>query len=153
VSIRRAGPADAGEVLTVQRAAWVSEAWLHGTVDLPPLRQTLDGVLADLERQVALVAVDGHRIVGIVRASADAGRWHIGRLGVVPDRQGEGIGRSLLIAIEAEAPDDVHTFALFTGPHSRDNVAFYERAGYCTVPSTDGLIHLHKPRRPDVARA
>jgi hypothetical protein len=36
VSIRRADPADAGEVLTVQRAAFVTEAQLHDDPHLAP---------------------------------------------------------------------------------------------------------------------
>jgi len=37
VDIREAGPNDAGEVLTVQRAAWVTEAQLHNAPSMPPL--------------------------------------------------------------------------------------------------------------------
>ena len=37
VRIERADVADAGEVLTLQRAAYVSEAQLHGDPFLPPL--------------------------------------------------------------------------------------------------------------------
>ena len=142
--IRSAVLADAGEIFTVQRAAWVTEAQLHDALDLPPLTQTLSELTAELPQLCALVAVEGHRIVGIVRARRVDDVWHIGRLGVVPDRQGAGIGRRLLAAIEAAAPPEVMTFALFTGPKSRQNVAMYERAGYRRVDSDDGLIHLRK---------
>ena len=37
----RLGVADAGEVLTLQRAAYVTEARAHGDLDLPPLLETL----------------------------------------------------------------------------------------------------------------
>lgn len=147
ITIRTAEESDAGEILTVQRAAWVTEAQLHNSLDLPPLTQTLADLRIDLRRQHALVAIDGHRIVGIVRASARDGVWHIGRLGVVPDRQGEGIGGRLLSAIETAAPEHVHTFTLFTGPKSLGNIAFYERAGYRRTDSDDGLVHLHKGRQ------
>lgn len=152
-TIRAAVSADAGEMLTVQRAAWVSEAQLHGTTELPPLTQTLAELQDELETRHALVAVDGHRIVGIVRAFRDDDVWRIGRLGVVPDRQGAGIGSRLLAAIEGAAPPDVRAFALFTGPRSARNVTLYERAGYRRVPSGDGLIHLRKERRSGQARA
>ena len=144
VTIRSAVPADAGEILTVQRAAWVTEARLNGTTELPPLTQTLAELEAEFETYRALVAVEGHRIVGIVRARQEGPVWHIGRLGVVPDRQGAGIGPRLLAAIEAAAPPDVQVLALFTGPKSLRNVALYERFGYRRVRSDDGLIHLHK---------
>jgi len=130
----------------VQRAAWVTEAQLHGTADLPPLTQTLAELQAEHDRQCWLVAVEERRIVGIVRAYRADGLWHVGRLGVVPDRQGAGIGSRLLSAIEDAAPSDVRGFALFTGPKSSRNVALYERAGYRRVSSDDGLIHLGKDR-------
>lgn len=63
---------------------------------------------------------------------------------MVPDRQGAGIGRHLLAAIEQAAPAGVRVFALFTGPRSSRNVAMYERAGYRRIASNDGLIHLSK---------
>ena len=95
-----------------------------------------------------LVAVDGHRVVGSVRASAAGGDWWIGRLVVVPDRQGAGIGRALLDEIERAAPPSVHTFVLETGPKSAANIRLYERLGYQQVPATGVLIRLTKQREP-----
>jgi GNAT superfamily N-acetyltransferase len=146
VDVRSAAPADAGEILTLQRAAWVTEAQLHDALDLPPLTQTLQGVREDLATQTVLVAVDGYRIVGTVRARLHAGVWHIGRLGAVPDRQGEGIGSVLLAAIEAAAPNGARAYELSTGPKSNRNIAFYERRGYRQVPAEDDLVHLRKDR-------
>ncbi len=40
--------ADAGEVLTLQRAAYITEAQAHGGFDLPPLRQSLAELPAEL---------------------------------------------------------------------------------------------------------
>ncbi|HEY7046761.1 MAG TPA: GNAT family N-acetyltransferase [Jatrophihabitantaceae bacterium] len=147
VEIRRAGPADTGELLTVQRAAWVTEAQLHDAPSMPPLTETREEIVRAVETQTVLVALDGHRLVGAVRAHARERVWHVGRLGVAPDRQGEGIGSRLLRAVEELAPDDVDAFELFTGPRSAHNVRLYERHGYRVVPSDDGLIHLTKPRR------
>ena len=39
--LRAIAPGDAGEVLTLQRAAFVTEAQAHGDPALPPLTQTL----------------------------------------------------------------------------------------------------------------
>lgn len=146
VDIRPATLDDAGEILTVQRAAWVSEAQLHDAPNMPPLTQTLDGVREDIKNQIVLVAYDGHRIVGTVRAQLYRDSWHIGRLGAVPDRQGQGIGSVLLAAIEANAPTEAVAFELFTGPKSVRNIAFYERRGYRRVPGDDELVHLRKER-------
>jgi hypothetical protein len=41
-------PGDAGEVLTLQRAAFVTEARAHRDHDLPPLTQTLAELRAEL---------------------------------------------------------------------------------------------------------
>lgn len=43
-------PADAGEVLTLQRAAFVQEALIYGTPDMPPLTQSLDELRGELEQ-------------------------------------------------------------------------------------------------------
>ncbi len=105
--------ADAGEVLTLQRAAYITEAQAHGDLDLPPLRQSLaelSAELADLDA-FALGWRDGNgRLVAAVRARlADAAqsRAEIGRLPVAPDRQGQRLGTHLLAAVEAELPSGV----------------------------------------------
>ncbi len=47
---------------------------------------------------------------------------------VAPDLQGAGLGRSLLAAIEAEAPAEATSYALFTGARSLRNQRMYKRA-------------------------
>jgi methylmalonyl-CoA/ethylmalonyl-CoA epimerase len=147
-TIRTAEPADAGEVFTVQRAAFVAEAQRHDNPHLPPLTQTLDEVREDIDTQTVLVAHEGSRIVGTVRGVPIGPAWYIGRLAVAPDLQGHGIGRALLGAIERAAPAGTSEFTLTTGPKSTDTVRFYERQGYRTVPAPDDLIHLTKARNP-----
>lgn len=49
--IRPALIGDAGEILTVQRAAFVAEAQSHGDPWLPPLTETLDAVAAAIDRK------------------------------------------------------------------------------------------------------
>jgi predicted N-acetyltransferase YhbS len=146
LSIRRARAADAGEVLTVQRAAFVTEAQLHDDPHMTPLTQSLDEVRAVIDADTVLVAVDGARIVGSVRARSDGGVWQIGRLVVAPDRQGAGIGTALLTAIERLAPEDATAYSVETGPKSVQNVRLYERHGYCQVPNDSILIRLTKDR-------
>jgi predicted N-acetyltransferase YhbS len=145
LSIRRADPADAGEVLTVQRAAFVTEAQLHDDPHMTPLTQSLDQLRAVIATDTVLVAVDGTRIVGSVRARLDGGdAWFIGRLVVAPDRQGAGIGTALLAAIEGLAPAEATVFSVETGPKSVQNVRLYERHGYRQVPNDSILIRLTK---------
>ncbi len=44
--VRTATPGDAGELLTLQLACWVAEAFSNDTLDIPPLREDLDDVRA-----------------------------------------------------------------------------------------------------------
>jgi ribosomal protein S18 acetylase RimI-like enzyme len=148
VPIRRAEAGDAGEVLTVQRAAFVTEAQLHDDVHMAPLTQTLDEIRAAIATTTVLVATEGPRIVGSVRAHAAEGAWHVGRLAVAPDRQGRGIGSALIAAIESLAPADLDRITLTTGPKSEPNIRLYERHGYRQVPNDTILIRLTKYREP-----
>lgn len=145
-------PPDAGEVLTLQRAAFVTEAQRYGDPFLPPLTQTLDDLVAELAGP-GIGIRDGSRLVGAVRWVVTDGVAHIGRLMVVPDRQGQGLGTRLLRAVETTAEADA--YELFTGHLSVESIRLYEREGYTIVRRTtprDGvsLVHLRKEvRRQD----
>src|SRR5829696_252305 len=91
-------PDDAGEVLTVQRAAFVSEALIYGSVDMPPLTQTLEELEAELRDAEGWVARKDGRLVGAIRTREDGRMLLIGRIAIAPDQQGSGIGRALLEA-------------------------------------------------------
>ena len=93
---------DAGEVFALQRAAFIEEAHLYQTVDTPALTQTLDELKAELAPNSGCVALAGSRMVGSVTARMDGQLLRIGRLAVVPDMQGRGIGTRLLKAVEAD---------------------------------------------------
>src|SRR5690625_677983 len=102
VDIRRAGPEDAGELCTLQRAAFVDEAQDFGDPFILSLTEGLDRVrrlLAD-EHTLALVAVNGHRIVGSVRARVVDSSAVLTRLAVAPDLRRRGIARLLLERVE-----------------------------------------------------
>ena len=149
--IRGIRPEDAGEVLTLQRAAFVQEALIYGTPELPPLTQGIDELRAELEDNLGRVALDATRMVGAVRARLDGPLLLIGRLVIAPDRQGEGIGSTLLAAVERAGRDAGATAAeLFTGSLSAANLRLYEREGYAEserVPGDDGIeqVFLRKP--------
>ena len=129
------GPAevtDAGEVLTVQRAAFLAEGALNDSFTLPPLVETLDEVRAALTDPdtVVLVARLGHRLVGSVRARVTGRTGHIARLSVAPDLQGHGLGARLTGAVEEALAGRVDRFELFTGATSEANLRLYRRLGY-----------------------
>jgi GNAT superfamily N-acetyltransferase len=140
---------EAGEILTLQRAAYVSEAQLYGDVRLPALTQTLDDLRTEIGRSLCLKATIDGRLVGAVRARVDGEVMHIGRLIVAPDLQGRGIGTLLLRTVEGRAPDGVRRLALFTGHLSAANLRLYEHHGYVeTRRESLGpdvvLVHLEK---------
>ena len=134
VHIGPIGPGHAGEVMTVQRAAYLQEARRYGAWDLPPLVETLDEVRAHLgDGTPALGAFDGTRLEGSVRSRVDGERMEVARLSVAPDVQGGGVGRKLLHMISAKAPEGVNVVWLFTGAESEGNLRFYESAGFVRV--------------------
>jgi ribosomal protein S18 acetylase RimI-like enzyme len=151
IVIDPARPEDAGELMTVQRAAFLIEGELNDSFTLPPLTETLDEVRKAIESDtVVLVARLGHRIVGSVRGIATDGTGHVGRLSVAPDMHGRGIGRDLMAAIEAALADRVRRYELFTGATSENNLRMYRRLGYHDIgwrpaAAAPGIAYLEKP--------
>ncbi|MGN9809819.1 GNAT family N-acetyltransferase [Micromonospora sp. BQ11] len=149
--IAPATPLDAGEILTVQRAAYLTEAQRYADPFLPPLTETLEEVRAAIAgARTVLTARIGPRLVGSVRAHVEAGVAHVGRLAVAPDQQGHGVGGRLLRAVEAMYAARVDRFALFTGADSEQNLRLYQRHGYRVVghrSDANGvrLVLLEKP--------
>ncbi len=128
---RPAVRADAGEILTLQRACWLDEAQANAALDIPPLQESYDDVAAGLATYTTWVLRVGGRLVGSVRAHSEPdGTWFVGRLMVAPDLRGHGLGRWMLERIEDQAPPDAPGFALITGAGSERNLRRYRRAGY-----------------------
>lgn len=146
----RAEPADAGEILTLQRAAYVIEARLYREWDLPPLVETVEEVAEAIGRTTVLKAVRGGRIVATGRARQDGATVHLGRFAVAPDLQGRGLGSRLIAALEATAGPGTERFELFTGMDSEPNLRLYKRCGYTEYRRGPGLpgielVYLEKP--------
>jgi GNAT superfamily N-acetyltransferase len=118
---------DAGQLLTLQRAAYTSEAQIYRDPFLPALTQTLDELRAELAGPALGIDAE-RRLVGAVRWTVDGDTAHIGRLVVAPDLQGKGIGTALLRS--AEQASGATRFELFTGHLSEANIRLYEREGY-----------------------
>jgi GNAT superfamily N-acetyltransferase len=131
----------AGEVLTLQRAAYVGEAMIYDQF-LPPLFETLDEVTGVLGSDITVLGIrDGGRLIGTVRIKPDG---EIARLAVAPDRQHEGLGTRLLQA----AIERGGTW-LFTGDRSNANLRLYGKHGFeethrQAVPGHE-LVYLKLP--------
>jgi ribosomal protein S18 acetylase RimI-like enzyme len=123
---------DVGELLTVQRAAFLRDAQLYRDPFLPSLTQTEEGIRNEMldPNRVFLVAKYGARLVGSVRAVRKDRTAHISRLMTAPDLEGRGIGGSLLKAIETRMSSDVDVVELSTGKKSVANIEMYRRHGY-----------------------
>ncbi|MCP2344163.1 GNAT superfamily N-acetyltransferase [Nonomuraea roseoviolacea subsp. carminata] len=129
MEIQRAAEADAGEILTVQRAAYVTEAQLYGDPFIPPLVESVEQVREAIRAGVVLKAVDGGRVVGSVRGRLSGATCLVGRLVVAPDQQGRGLGTALLRTLHEQVPE-ASAFDLFTGHLSEGNLRLYRRLGY-----------------------
>jgi PncC family amidohydrolase len=148
VRLRRIRPSDAGDVLTIQRAAFVSEAQIYGDPGTGPLTQTLAELEAELSAGAGWVAVRRGRLVGALRYREDGDLLLIGRIAIAPDMQGEGLGRRLLAAAEQNSP--AREAELFTGSHSDANRRLYEECGYVEserIEHGDGTAQIFLRKR------
>lgn len=126
--ISRADESDLQEILGLQYLAYQSEAALFGSREIPPLKQTLDEVLAEYRSGIILKMVQDGRIIGSVRAREQNGTAYIGKLMVHPTHQRRGYGAALLAEIEGCFPQK--RYELFTSTRSADNLRLYQKAGY-----------------------
>ena len=126
MNIKKAEKNDLQKILDLQYLAYQSEAKLFNDPNIPPLRQTLAEVESEYQKGIVLKAVDeNNTIIGSVRAYYDNNTVYIGKLMVHPEKQGQGIGTQLLVAIENEYPQQ--RYELFT---SSKNIELYEKLGY-----------------------
>ncbi len=150
VVFRRAGVPDAGEVMTLQRAAFVSEAQLYQDPEVPPLVETLPEIRSVIASATVIAGRLDGRMVAAGRVTVRDQVGYIGRLAVAPDLQGQGVGRALLAAVESACAKEVDAFALFTGQRTAGNLHLYHSAGYVDTHTEDlrgslTLVHMRKP--------
>ncbi|RHA43873.1 GNAT family N-acetyltransferase [Cellulomonas rhizosphaerae] len=123
---------EAGELLTLRRAAFVTEAQQYGDPHIPPLVQTLEELSEDLQADgvITLGGWYGHRMVGSIRVLVEGAKATLGRFAVAPDLQGLGFGTQMLLAILPYLPDGIEEVWVFTGRDSVQNLALYAKHGY-----------------------
>ena len=119
---------------TLQRACWVQEALANDSLaDIPALHESLDDVLAWMRD---LVDLGGPQRGPAGRRRARPARGATDRLGHRPaDGRARPPGPRARPArcsphIEAVAPPEATSYALFTGARSADNIRMYKKAGY-----------------------
>jgi GNAT superfamily N-acetyltransferase len=127
--ISKAVREDLSGILALQYLAYQSEAALFGGKDIPPLKETIEEVIAEYEEGIVFKMTDDNgAIIGSVRAHEKAGTAYIGKLMVHPDHRRKGLGKRLLAAVEDYFPGK--RLELFTSTRSKDNIRLYESAGY-----------------------
>ena len=129
MNITQANLEDLSEILQLQYLAYQSEADLFGSRDIPPLKQTLDEVIAEYNDGIILkMCDDSGKIIGSIRAKETAGTVYVGKLMVHPDYRHHGYGTQLLQEIEKHFPKK--RFELFTSTLSINNIRLYQKMGY-----------------------
>ena len=132
---------DLPEILALQRAAFAAEAQLVNDWNIPPLTQTLEELAEDWRKGIMLKAQSGQgALVGTVRGHAAQDGYYIGRLAVLPQWQGKGVGSALLEAII----DQAHALAKPTGkPEGKAQTQAQPPAQNPTEGHTQGHVQGH----------
>ncbi|MEU4419638.1 bifunctional NAD(P)H-dependent oxidoreductase/GNAT family N-acetyltransferase [Actinoplanes sp. NPDC024001] len=144
--VRRLTPDDAAQVTVLQRCSWVEEALRNDTMAIPALHESVEEVAEWLASWHTLgLWLDG-RLLGMVRTQDDGPDCHLGRLAVVPDLRGHGLGRWLLRAAEATAGRQARRMVLFTGAKSLGNIDLYRSEGYqaASAAGPEGTVTFAK---------
>ena len=146
--VRQLTPDDAPQVTVLQRCCWVDEAIVNDTIAIPALHESPQEVRDWLATWHTTGIWRDGRLLGMVRTRRTDTDWQVGRLAVVPDLRGQGLGRWLLRTAEAAADPDCRRVVLFTGAKSLRNIDFYHSEGYRSAPiaGPEGTTSLAKER-------
>ncbi|HEX6787803.1 MAG TPA: GNAT family N-acetyltransferase [Gaiellaceae bacterium] len=122
---------DVQELVTAQQAEMAG--LYEGEADIGPTREASMFVEPD---GVFLVVRDDNRAVacgGVARF--DETRGELKRMYVLPDARGRGLGRRVLVELEAEARRlGYRALVLETGDLQREALGLYESSGYERIP-------------------
>ncbi len=131
--IKKANFNDLEDILELKKLAYISEAKLYNDYSIEPLKQTIDDIRNEYEKGIVLKALNNDFIViGSIRAYKSNNAVFIQKLIVHPYFQNNGVGKSLLEAMEKYfiAIDSNIEFRLFTGYKSSKNIYLYKKSGY-----------------------
>lgn len=129
ITFTQASFEDLGEILEIQKAAYLSEAELYHEIVIPPMTQTLKEVQEEYTNSTFYKLVDKSNVIGSVRVHQSKDTCYINKLCVLPNVQGQGYGGLIMNEVEKNATTCTR-FELFTGHRSMKNLNFYIRLGY-----------------------
>lgn len=162
VTFRPAGPADVDDVVALVESAYRGDSSRSGWTTEADL---LDGQRTDPDQVRALLERPGSQILLAETGATIRGTCHLERIGprtayfgmfaVQPDRQGSGIGRSLLARAARTAAGWGCTEMRMTVIRQRaDLIAWYRRLGFLPTGETEpfpyGDERFGRPRRDDL---
>ena len=106
----------------------------EGEADIGPTREA--SMFVEPDGVFLVVRDDAGRAIGCGGiARFDASRGELKRMYVVPESRGLGLGRELLVALEAEAARLGYTsLVLETGDRQPEALGLYEAFGYERIP-------------------
>lgn len=142
------GADDAGEILTLQRAAFAWEVCIRFPGYTAPITQTLQDLSVELSDDdcLAMGIRDGARLVAALRIRlTDDHTAYLARLSVAPDRAGEGLGAQLMGAVDGTVTQrfpGVNRIEISADGGATWLIAWYERLGFrVTAHGTENSPH------------
>jgi ribosomal protein S18 acetylase RimI-like enzyme len=145
-------PATAADVPTIYKVMKDSFAEYVGLLDPPSgvERETEKDVTESLEHGGMLLAWRGETAAGTVRFQFNEGLMYVGRLGVLPEFRGLGIGSQLMEAIEQVARErGVGTVEIIVRQSLESNLTLYRKLGYgrekwTEHPKAGKVVYMYK---------
>ena len=132
VEICLANISDLHKILEVQKKAFVQQAEIYQLYSIAPMTQTLDEIIVECRTKIVLKLELNNSIIGSIRAKQENEICHLNKLVVLPEYQGKGYGKRLLLEIEKYFPKAAK-FVLETGTRSISNIELYKKYGYSIV--------------------
>jgi GNAT superfamily N-acetyltransferase len=122
---------------TLLRLVQEAFAYMDGRIDPPSsMHRLTPASIAEKSRDETLfLATDGEDLVGCVFAKPQGAALYVSKFSVRPDRQGQGIGRRLMEAVERHAREvgaaalELETRIELTGNHATFAAMGYAKVG------------------------
>ncbi|MBN2853253.1 MAG: GNAT family N-acetyltransferase [Clostridia bacterium] len=147
ITIRNAVKQDIEDILRIQKKAFAFQAKKYNDYEMPPMVETYEDVLKDIENQMVFVAVLDSKIVGSVRVIRNQDEAEIKRLAVDDDYHNNGIGHMLMDIAELQHRE-LKRLWLLTGSESYKSINMYKKLGYEIYKEADHkdykLVYLQK---------
>jgi N-acetylglutamate synthase len=124
--------------MTIDDYNRVVELWLRSGLEVRVSgRESRENIAMQLGAlgDFMLVAEEGVELIGVVIGSHDHRKGWVNRLAVLPERQGCGVARALVAALESEF--EKSGIRIFCGLVRADNaasIALCEKMGYSSMP-------------------